>query len=466
MQSVNPAIFKKKYDIRGKVGADLDETVAMLIGKAFGAYVAENDRQPVYVGHDNRATSPALSAAFCDGLLSTGCDVVTIGMVPTPVLYFASTRNPGSYGVMVTASHLATTYNGFKFCRGKFPIFGNAFFSHLAEIIADGAFPQGAGARTAYATIVDEYVAYIAATMPSRLSNTSVVVDGMNGAASLVAPLLLEKLGATVHRIHCDAAHPYSVDQPDPSHPKNLEALQKAVQQIPGAFGIAYDGDADRMGVVDELGRVVFADRVLTLFARDVLAEHPGAKVVFDILCTQVLEQEVERCGGVPVPWASGHALIKDKFYEVAAILAGESSGHIIFADRYLGYDDGIYASARLVETVHQSGKPLSELIEALPATVMSEEERPHCPDDKKFQIVDAVREALSRTKYPLLTIDGVRVAFPNGWGLLRAANTEAVLSLRFEASTAEEVREYREFIWGELSRVALEYGVELVKKA
>lgn len=462
---INPAIFKKKYDIRGKVGADLNEKTASLIGKAFGTYVCENDRQPIYLGYDNRPTSHDLAQAFCEGVLSTGGDVVAIGMVPTPVLYFASTQNQGSYGVMVTASHLATTYNGFKFCRGKFPIFGDTFFSHLANIVQDEAFVHGAGSQTVYAAIIAEYIGYVSSTIKSRAPHTKIVIDCMNGAASLVAPLLLEKLGADVQRVNCDVTHPYSVEQPDPSNPKNLEMLQKAVQQTQNAFGIAYDGDADRLGIVDELGHNVFADRVLTLFARDVLAEHPGAKVVFDILCTQVLEQEIKKCGGVPVPWASGHALIKEKFYEVAAILAGESSGHIIFADRYLGYDDGLYASCRLLETVQQSGKSLSELIAALPSTVMSEEERPHCPDDKKFQIVEAVKQSLSQTKYPLLTIDGVKVLFPGGWGLLRAANTEAVLSLRFEASTADEVQEYREFIWGELSRIGLQYGVELVKK-
>jgi phosphomannomutase/phosphoglucomutase len=288
-----------------------------------------------------------------------------------------------------------------------------------------------------------------------------VVVDCQNGAASELAPELLEKLGMSVHRLHCDPTAPYPFERPDPQHSTNLGPLQKLVKEIKAKVGVAYDGDADRLGVVDDRGNHIPADRIVALFARDVLARNPGAKVVFDILSSQVLADEIGKNGGTPIVWRSGHSFIKDKLHDEGALLAGESSGHIFFADRYFGFDDGIYASCRLLELLSQSDKSLWQLMETVPRIFTSPEERPHCPDDKKFQIVKDIETAFRQDGYQLTTVDGARIQFPKGWGLVRASNTEAVLSLRFEAITADELRVYREIVWKKLAEIGQQHNVD-----
>lgn len=455
---LNPHIFRSN-DIRGKVGDDLTENTARLIGKAYGTFVREKSGQKIYVGYDNRPSSDSLAAGLTEGLVATGCNVIELGLVPTPVVYFASTKDKGSFGAIVTGSHLPVTSNGFKFCQGNRPFFEQDI-NWLRDIAMGGKFILDKGTLSRSESTVQEYIDHL---LQSNICDRrlKVVVDCQNGAASELAPALLQELGVSVQRLHCDLATPYPFEQPDPEDPANLEPLQDQVAQAKADVGIAYDGDADRLGVVDDQGNYVSADRIVAILARDVLAKHPGAKVVFDILSSQVLSDEVKRNGGNPLMWKSGHAFIKDKLHEEGALLAGESSGHIFFADRYFGYDDGIYASCRLLELLSQSEKSLSSLLETLPRMFTSPQERPACSDSKKFQIVEEIRDIFEKEGYKVATVDGVRIQFPQGWGLVRASNTEAVLSLRFEATTADELESYRWIVWEKLLEIGRRHNVD-----
>jgi phosphomannomutase/phosphoglucomutase len=457
-ETINPAIFRGS-DIRGKVGQDLTDKTAEQIGKAYGTYVRQREGQRVYVGYDNRPSSNKLADSFVDGLVATGCKVMELGLVPTPVLYFASVKDNDSFGTMITGSHLPVTSNGFKFCQGSRTLHGENI-RQLYDIALEEEFILGDGSRSPSKSAVSEYVELIL-QLKIHKSGMRVVVDCQNGAASELAPVLLEKLGVSVHRLHCNSTAPYPFERPDPQYSAHLGPLQKLVKEVNADVGIAYDGDADRLGVVDDRGNHIPADRIVALFARDVLARNPGAKVVFDILSSQVLADEISKNGGTPIVWKSGHSFIKDKLHEKGALLAGESSGHIFFADRYFGYDDAIYASCRLLELLSRSDKSLSQLMETVPRIFTSPEERPYCPDDKKFQIVKDIQTVFRQDGYQLTTVDGVRIQFPKGWGLVRASNTEAVLSLRFEATTADKLRLYREIVWEKLAEIGQEYDVD-----
>jgi phosphomannomutase/phosphoglucomutase len=457
-ETINPAIFRGS-DIRGKVGKDLTDETAGQIGKAYGTYVRQKGGQRVYVGYDNRPSSDKFADAFVDGLVATGCRVMELGFVPTPVLYFASVRDNGSFGAMITGSHLPVTSNGFKFCQGSRTLHGENI-RQLYDIASREEFVLGDGSRSRSRSAVSEYVERIL-QLEIHKSGMKVVVDCQNGAASELAPALFEKLGVLVHRLHCDPTAPYPFERPDPQYSAHLGPLQKLVKEVKAEVGIAYDGDADRLGVVDNRGNHIPADRIIVLFARDVLARNPGAKVVYDILSSQVLADEISKNRGAPIVWKSGHSFIKDKLHEEGALFAGESSGHIFFADHYFGYDDAIYASCRLLELLSRSDQSLSQLMGTVPRLFTSPEERPHCPDDKKFQVVKDIETAFRQDGYQLATVDGVRIEFPKGWGLVRASNTEAVLSLRFEAMTADDLESYREIVWEKLAEIGQQYDVD-----
>jgi phosphomannomutase/phosphoglucomutase len=457
-ETINPAIFRGS-DVRGEVGKDLTGETAEQIGKAYGTYVRQKEGQKVYVGYDNRPSSNELADAFVDGLVATGCRVIELGLVPTPLLYFASVKDNGSFGAMITGSHLAVTSNGFKFCQGSRTLHGENI-RQLYDIASGEEFILGDGSRSPSKSAVSEYVEHIL-QLKIHKSGMKVVVDCQNGAASELAPPLFEKLGVLVHRLHCDPTAPYPFERPDPQYSAHLGPLQELVKEVDADVGIAYDGDADRLGVVDDRGNHIPADHIVAILARDVLARNPGAKVVYDILSSQVLADEISKNGGTPIVWKSGHSFIKDKLHEEGALLAGESSGHIFFADRYFGYDDAIYASCRLLELLSRSDQSLSQLMETVPRLFTSPEERPPCPDNKKFQIVRDIETAFRQDGYPLTTVDGVRIQFSKGWGLVRASNTEAVLSLRFEAMTADELRLYREIVWEKLAEIGQQYNVD-----
>jgi len=347
---VNPEIFRE-YDIRGVVDEDLTDDVVGQIGKAFGTFILREGLSSVVVGRDNRLSSERFARILIDSIRSTGCDVTDIGLVPTPVFYFSLHLLDADGGMTVTGSHNPPQFNGFKVCRGKHTIFGEEI-QQLRAIAESGQFAAGSGKLTTR-QVEEDYIKYlfdrsIDMDKVGKGRPVKLVVDAGNGTASYIAPLVLERMGCEVSRLYCEFDGSFPNHFPDPTVPSNLEMLARRVVETGSMAGIAYDGDADRIGVVDEKGRPIWGDILLLLYAKQVIKEHPGAKVVFEVKCSQVLEDEISRAGGVPIMWRTGHSLIERKVKDEGALLAGEMSGHMYFADRYLGYDDAIYAAGWL----------------------------------------------------------------------------------------------------------------------
>jgi phosphomannomutase / phosphoglucomutase len=459
-----PAHIFRGNDIRGLVGKDLDAETYTAIGKGFGTLIRSSGQSRVYVGYDSRDSSQAFAQAFAQGLATTGCAVRLLGMVPTPVLYYAATRDANAFGAMITASHLPATYNGVKLCRGSAALSQDAMTA-LRELVYGGEFTVEAGEVAPAEQIADEYIEYVLGTIQHPTS-VKVVLDCQNGAASEIAPRLIGRLATLTATIHCDPQAGYPFERPDPQHAANLVPLQAKVRETNADLGIAYDGDADRLAVVDHNGEYVLADYVLALFARSMLAqpEHAGAKVVFDVLSSSTVYDEVLKRGGEPLWCKSGHSYIKQMMVKEGAKLGGESSGHIFFADRYPGYDDGIYASCRLIELLHTQKAALALQVQTLQLYVTSPESRPHCPDDRKRQVIEELKTALSGGEYQYTTLDGIEIYFPHGRGVVRFSNTEPALSVRFEASNPDDLAEYSAAIWHKLTTAARSCGVELAR--
>ncbi len=444
--AISPDIFKK-YDIRGRATghvAPLSREAASAVGRAFATYLQSFEgKQLVVVGRDNRSTSADLQNSLMDGLRSAGCDVVDLGLVATPVVYWHSVQNGDVGGIMVTGSHLTGDQNGFKLCIGNRTLFGEAIQT-LRSIIESGKFYHGSGKLTVEAGSYSKYVRDLGARIPQSKS-LNVVLDAGNGVGGLFAPRLMELWGHNVVScLYCepDATFPYH--HPNPQEPENMVALAEKVQQAGADVGIAFDGDADRMGAVDDNGNMIAADRLLALLARDTIKRHPGATIIADVLSSQVLFDVVEESGGIGLMAASGHSLVKEKMRETGSLLGGEMSGHIFLGEDYFGYDDGFFAAGRLLQLIAESGKSLSELDNELPRLFSTPEYRPHCPDADKQRVIQAVAEQLA-SHGEVETVDGVRIKFENGWGLLRASNTEPVLSLRFEGNTKEDANRYKD---------------------
>jgi phosphomannomutase/phosphoglucomutase len=433
MTTINPNIFRQ-YDVRGTVGEDLTRDVAGQLGRACGTMLAREGGKAFSVGRDNRLSSPDLQDALIEGILSTGVDVIDTGLHPTPVLYYTLFELPVQGGIQVTGSHNPPHMNGFKIAVGKSTIYGSRI-QDLLRLIEQGDFQRGSGTRSAR-EVIPEYVDAIKArfTLDRPLN---VVVDAGNGTAGPIVPGLLRSQGCQVTALYCELDGSFPNHHPDPTLVEALQELISTVQETGADAGIAYDGDADRIGVVDDQGQIVWGDRLLALFAREVLASRPGAPIIFEVKCSQALVEEIESLGGEAIMWKTGHSLIKEKMRELGSPLAGEMSGHMFFADEYYGYDDAIYATCRLVRLLSRQKEPLSQLLARIPAYHSTPETRVDCPDEAKFRIVEEVGEEFRR-QYPTVDVDGVRVLFGDGWGLLRASNTQPVLVLRFEAQTAE----------------------------
>lgn len=448
-QIINPHIFRA-YDVRGIVGPDVNEEVARLLGRGYGTYVRRVlGGTRVVVGHDNRASSPALSAALVDGLRSAGCDVTFVGLVPTPGLYYAAYQLGTTGGVMVTASHNPVQYNGFKLCKGYFTL-ADAEIRAVRDLVMAGDFDSGRGGYAALDILPTYLSALKAAVHIAR--PLKVVVDAGNAVAGAIAPHLLRELGMEVVELYCDLDPTFPNHLPDPQMPENVADLRQRVVAERADLGLAYDGDADRVGVVDERGNQISADMLMVLFARQVLASNAGATIIFDVKCTQFLGDDIRAHGGVPLMWKTGHSLIKEKMREVGALLAGEQSGHVFFNDRWPGFDDGLYASCRVLEIATATDQPFSTLLADAPPLVASPEIRIACPDERKFAVVEAVRDFFA-ARYTVNDIDGARVNFGDGWGLIRASNTGPALTLRFEAQSAERLREIEELFRAVLAR-------------
>jgi phosphomannomutase/phosphoglucomutase len=447
MKPVNPDIFRA-YDIRGLVGIDFDEEWVEALGRACGTFFLKNGWTGAVVGHDCRHSSPGYGAAMARGLAGTGVDVVCVGMVPTPVLYYAVKRLGRRAGVMVTASHNPPEFNGFKVWGGESTIHTGGI-DEVCRIMASGDFASGRGVVSEHDIVpsyVEELSSAIRLPVPVKL-----VVDGGNGAGGLVCAEVLRRAGAEVVAIHCEPDGDFPNHHPDPIVPENMVDLQARVTAEGAAAGIGLDGDADRIGVVDETGRLMYGDQLLAVYARRTLRDFPGATVIGEVKCTHLLYKDIAAHGGVPVMWKTGHSLIKAKIQETGAKLAGEMSGHMFFADRYYGFDDGLYAALRLAEILSESmaenpARPLSTFLADWPRTFNTPEIRVDCPDRIKFALVDRAVEYF-RERYEIIDVDGVRITFPDGWGLLRASNTQPVLVLRFEAESEERLAAIRAVI-------------------
>ena len=430
----------REYDIRGVADAELLDADIEVLGQAFGTYMQRHAGRKVSLGRDTRLSSPRLGEALRRGLVASGCDVIDIGVVPTPILYYSAFHLRADGGVMITGSHNPPEFNGFKTVCGASTIHGEAI-QELLRMIQTGDVARGAGSATT-ADAVTPYVAEISSQF--RFSKRiKVVIDAGNGCGGPAMHRILENLNVDATEMFFEMDGRFPNHHPDPTVPDNLAALIAKVRETGAAFGIAFDGDTDRIGAVDEEGTVIYGDQLMIIYAREILTRKPGATFIGEVKCSQAMYDDLAARGGNPIMWKTGHSLIKAKMKETGAELAGEMSGHMFFADRYYGFDDALYAACRLMEIVAQSGKPLSAQLADLPKTVTTPEIRLDCPDELKFRVVSTATEEL-RARHKTVDVDGVRVIFPQGWGLVRASNTQPVLVMRFEAATPGLLREYR----------------------
>ena len=434
---IDPVIFRQ-YDIRGTVGVDLTPDVARAVGLAIGAEARHRlgHVPSLAVGRDNRPSGERLAAALIEGLAATGTRVLSVGLVPTPTLYFAIHHLRADGGVQITGSHNPPEFNGFKMVLGGLPFAGDDI-QGLRERIERDAFATGRGAVETH-EVLDAYRREVAGRIGRLDRPLSVVVDCGNGTGSLAGPQLLDAVGAKVDRLYCESDGTFPNHHPDPTVLANLRDLQARVRALHADIGIAFDGDADRIGAVDEQGKVLFGDQILALLGQDMVRRlGRGKEVIFDVKCSDGLAEALERAGAKPVMWMTGHSYIKKKMKESGAVLAGEMSGHMFFGPPdYLGFDDAMYAAARLLKIVAGQRQPVSALTGALPQYVSTPEIRVDAPEDRKVAIVAAAARHFA-AKYPTVTIDGVRWRTPEGWGLIRASNTQPILVLRFEARSA-----------------------------
>ncbi|WP_213975271.1 phosphomannomutase/phosphoglucomutase [Tepidanaerobacter acetatoxydans] len=439
---INPYIFRQ-YDIRGVVGEDLDEDFARRLGQAFGTYSLKNNETSVIVGCDNRISSPSLKKAVTEGLLSTGCNVVDIGTVVTPIFYYARIHFNINPGIMVTASHNPAQFNGFKVAFGPGTIYGDEI-QNLRIMMEKGDFMSGQGSLT-YKDPAEDYIDMICEKI--HLSKKlRVGIDCGNGTASLFAEKLFRRLGVDVYPLYCESEPKFPNHFPDPVKPENLTDLKELVLREKLDLGIGFDGDGDRIGVVDDKGNIIYGDMLMILYWREIMPKYPGAVAIIEVKCSQALVDEVKKLGGTSIFYKTGHSLIKAKMREIGAIFTGEMSGHMFFADEYYGFDDAFYAAARLLRILSNTDKKLSELLADVPKYYSTPEIRVPCPDEEKLGKVEAVKNFF-KDKYPIIDVDGARVIFPDGWGLVRSSNTGPELIVRCEAKTPEGLEKIKKEI-------------------
>lgn len=450
-----PAHIFREYDIRGVVGEDLTPEGMYTIARAFATFlVARGTDRRAVVGRDNRLHSPELARAAIEGLCDGGFDVVDLGTVITPAFYFARIHYGIDGGMMITASHNPPEYNGVKLAHGHATLYGEEIQA-VRRLVEGGDFVSGRG-RVEERDVVPAYKAMLREKIRLGPRRLKVAVDCGNGTASLVAPDVIESWGVKVLRQHCDSDPTFPHHQPNPVKPENVQDLIELVRRERCDLGIGFDGDGDRIGVVDDQGQIVWGDILMILFWREILPKYPGTPAIIEVKCSQALVEEVERLGGKPIFYRTGHSLIKAKMKELGAVFTGEMSGHMFFADEYYGFDDGVYAAGRLLRTLSHAKAPLSELRGSIPRYAVTPEIHVDVPDALKFAVVQRVTDYF-RVRYPVVTVDGVRVFFPEGWGLVRASNTQPALVLRVEATTDELLEDYR----AELAKALQVAGVE-----
>ncbi|HEX6124627.1 MAG TPA: phosphomannomutase/phosphoglucomutase [Pyrinomonadaceae bacterium] len=447
---MNTNIFRE-YDIRGIVGDHLtDETVAIL-GRAIGTFFAQNGAKRIAIGYDARKSSPAFSDLLTRGFNASGLDVVLIGMVPTPVLYHTVFTKNVDGGVMITGSHNPPDHNGFKICLGKSTLFGSQI-QEIKEIAVSGEFINGEGSIETIA-VLDDYCSDIVSRLEMGPRRLKAVVDAGNGMGGVTGVPVYKALGVDLIEMFTEPDSSFPNHHPDPTVTENLQDVIRAVHDHKADIGLAFDGDGDRIGVVDEAGRIIWGDELMILLSRSILVDNPGATIIAEVKCSQNLFDDIRKHGGVPVMWKAGHSLIKAKMKETSAALAGEMSGHIFFADRFYGFDDATYAGGRVLEILSKTGQPLSALLADIPPTFSTPELRINCSDVKKFQVVAAIAEHFAATN-EVITIDGARILFEHGWGLVRASNTQEILVLRFEADSSEHLNEIRAIVEQEVKKL------------
>jgi phosphomannomutase/phosphoglucomutase len=431
----------REYDIRGVADLEFRDHDIAVLGQAFGTLLARRAGRKICLGRDTRLSSPRLRNALMKGLLASGCEVTDIGVVPTPLLYFSVFHLKADGGVMITGSHNPSEFNGFKTVCGESTIHGESI-QELRRMIERGDLAAGAGSET----FDDVSAAYVEKVAPQFHwpRKVRVVVDAGNGTGGPIMHRILERLNVEATEMFFEMDGHFPNHHPDPTVPQNLEALIAKVRETGADLGIAFDGDTDRIGAVDNEGTVIYGDQLMILYAREILARKPGATFIGEVKCSQLLYDDLTKRGGNPIMWKTGHSLIKAKMKETHAELAGEMSGHMFFADRYYGFDDALYAACRLLEIVANSDRPLSRHLEDLPRTVTTPEIRFNCPDELKFEVVRRATETL-RARHKTSDVDGVRVLFEHGWGLVRASNTQPVLVMRFEATSPELLKSYQD---------------------
>jgi phosphomannomutase/phosphoglucomutase len=444
-----PSIFRE-YDIRGIAGRDLTPEFAQCLGQAYAMYlgkrtpVAGRQRLTVSVGRDCRLTGESYADAMVSGMRKGGLNVIRLGVCPTPLTYFSIFHLDLDGGVMVTGSHNPADYNGFKICVGRDTLHGQQIqeMRALMETVARGEAPQTTEGSVSDFPIIAPYISHLLKNARG-IKPKKIVLDAGNGTASTVAPELFKALGADVISLYCELDGHFPNHHPDPTVPENLKDLVKAVLDNKADFGIGFDGDSDRIGMVDETGRIIYGDELMVVFSRAVLKENPGATIISEVKSSHRLYTDIAAKGGIPIMWKTGHSLIKSKMKETKAALAGEMSGHIFFADRYFGFDDAIYAAVRVYEIASQHNGVFSSILADLPKTVSTPEIRVDCEEEKKFKLVEETKKRLAGG-YKINDIDGVRVDFGDSWGLVRASNTQPVLVLRFEAPNEKRLQEAR----------------------
>ena len=445
-----PANVFREYDIRGIADEEFTDPLVTSIGRAFGTLLQRENKTRVAVGHDMRPSSDRLALALIRGLTASGIQVIDLGLVPTPVLYFSVSHLKLDAGVCITGSHNPVEYNGFKLHLSDRPFFG-AEIQELRKVIESGRFHEGHGS-VRKGTILEDYKKYVLSLFHTK-RKLKVVVDSGHGMGAVAAPDLVRSLGHETIELYSNLDPTFPDHHPDPSEPKNLKDLQKKVLETGADLGIGFDGDADRIGLVDEKGEIIPGDKILLLCARAILKKKPGAVIIGDVKCSQSVYDDIEKRGGKAVMWKTGHSLIKAKMKETHAELAGEMSGHIFFVDRWFGFDDAIYAACRVLEILDEDPRPLSQHLADLPRLFATPEIRIDCPDDIKFDLVKKAVAAFKK-EYRVIDTDGARILFEGGWGLVRASNTQPVLVLRFEADSDKRLAEIRAIVEDKLHQL------------
>lgn len=441
---VNPQIFRQ-YDIRGLVDSDLTDDSVYQIGWGFGTHLRNLNLQTAVIGGDARLSTPRFKRKFSEGLMDAGIDVTDVGFVATPVLYFAIWHLKTDAGVMITASHNPSEYNGIKLNRGLQSVYGEEI-QEILNLILDGKFRKGSGKLTTFENIGDIYIEYLLNNI--RLERpVKLIIDAGNGAGGPYLLPILKRLGCQVECLFCEPDGRFPNHHPDPTVEKNLKQLISRVRETGAEVGIGLDGDADRMGVVDEKGKMLFGDQTLNIFVRDFLKKNPGEKIIADVKCSKNLFDDIRKFGGEPIMYKTGHANIKTRMQELNIKLSGEMSGHIFFNDRYLGFDDAIYGACRFVEIMSNTDLPVSEFLADQPRMFNTPELHIPSTDEEKFKVVERVRDSFLAEGYDVNDIDGMRMTFRDGWALCRASNTTPVLVLRFEAETEARLAEIRQLV-------------------